>query len=93
MWPEILALEVQNVQAVALITVVFRRGQPRDIQDLNEMVYIMLLEYGGIEDCRDRSKVESARVRGLRPQGRWRIRRKDEMHGGTHCFRNIRRET
>jgi hypothetical protein len=50
---EILALEVQDVQAVALVTVLFRCGKPWDIEDLNKMVYIMFFEYGRIEDSGD----------------------------------------
>lgn len=53
MWPEVLALEVQYVQAVALETVLFRCGKPWDIKDLNKMVYIMFLEYGGVKDSGD----------------------------------------
>lgn len=53
MWLEVLALEVQDVQAVALVTVLFRCGKPWDIKDLNKMVYIMFLEYGRIKDSGD----------------------------------------
>jgi hypothetical protein len=53
MWLEVLALEVQNVQAVALITVLFRCRKPWDIKDLNKMVYIIFLEYGRIKDSGD----------------------------------------
>jgi hypothetical protein len=53
MWLEVLALEVQDVQAVALVTVLFRSGKPWDIKDLNKMVYIMFLEYGRIKDSGD----------------------------------------
>ncbi len=50
---EVLALEVQDVEAVALVTILFRCGKPWDIKDLNEMVYIMFLKNGGIEDSGD----------------------------------------
>jgi hypothetical protein len=50
---EILALEVQDVQAVALVAVLFRCGKPWNIEDLNKMVYIMFLKYGRIKDSGD----------------------------------------
>ncbi len=53
MWLEVLVLEVQDVEAVALVTVLFRCGKPWDIKDLNEMMYIMFLENGRIEDSGD----------------------------------------
>jgi len=62
---EVLALEVQDIQTVALVTVLFRCGKPWDIKDLNEVMYIMFLEYGGIKDSGDGPKVESTRVRAL----------------------------
>jgi hypothetical protein len=62
---EVLALEVQDIQTVALVTVLFRCGKPWHIKDLNEVMYIMFLEYGGIKDRGDGPKVESTRVRAL----------------------------
>jgi len=50
---EILALKVQDVQAVALVTVLFRCRKPWDIEDLYKMVYIMFLKYGRIKDSGD----------------------------------------
>jgi len=43
----------------------FRCGEPWNIKDLNEVVYIMFLEYGGIKDSGDRPEVESTRVRAM----------------------------
>jgi hypothetical protein len=65
MWLEVLALNVQDVEAVTFVTVLFRCGKPWDIKDLNKMVYIMFLEDGRIEDSGDRSKVESTGIRAL----------------------------
>lgn len=65
MWLEILALEVQDIQTVALVTVLFRCGKPWNIKDLNEVVYIVFLEYGRIEHSGDGPKVKSTRVRTL----------------------------
>lgn len=53
MWLEVLALEVKDVEAVTLVTVLFRCGKPWDVKDLNKMVYIMILEDGRIKDSRD----------------------------------------
>ena len=89
MWLEILALEVQDIQTVALVTVLFRCGKPWNIKDLNEVVYIMFLEYGRIEHSGDGSKVKSARVRALKSGGGRGCRRKNKMHGSAHCFRNL----
>ena len=65
MWPEILALEVQDIQTVALVAVLFRCGKPWDVKDLDEVVYIVFLEYGRIEHSGDGPKVKSTRVRTL----------------------------
>jgi hypothetical protein len=53
MWLEVLALEVQDIQTVALITVLFRCGKPWNIEDLNEVMYLVFLEYRRIEDSGD----------------------------------------
>jgi hypothetical protein len=53
MWLEVLALDVQDVEAVTLVTILFRCGKPWDIKDLNKVVYIMFFENGRIEDSGD----------------------------------------
>jgi hypothetical protein len=60
--PEILRLEIEDIEAVALIALLLQLGQPGHVEDLDEGRDAAGLEDGGVEDGGKRAEEEGAGV-------------------------------